>query len=161
MCVSSRRQYIVVRSLHARTSDNNNINKPPFIPVAEVPSYRPTDGHIHYSFVYYTHTHTLVLPIHSIIIVIIIIIIIITRRRYVHDMWQRYMHSYTCIRRRVCVSRREPAKCRMRHPISRLPAPAVIDRCVINLIITVLYDTRTNSIRKMRFLEIVIISCNM
>lgn len=58
MCVSSRRQCIVVRSLHARTSDNNNINKPPFIPVAEVPSYRPTDRHIHYSFVYYTHIHT-------------------------------------------------------------------------------------------------------
>jgi len=153
VCVCEREHktsvLIVVRS-HARTFDNNNnnnnINKPPFIPVAEVPSYRPTDGHIHYSFVYYTHT--LVLPIYSIIIVIIIII----RRRYVHDMWQRYIYSHI-----LCVSRLdEPPKCRMRHPISRLPAPAVIDRCVINLIITTslcVYDTRTNSIRKMRFLE--------
>jgi len=86
VCEHKTAVHIVVPS-HARTSDNNNnnnINKPPFIPVAEVPSYRPTDGHIHYSFVYYTHT--LVLPIYSIIIII--------RLRYVHDMWQRYIYSH-------------------------------------------------------------------
>jgi len=138
MSVSSRRQCIVVRSLHARTSDNNNINKPPFIPVAEVPSYRPTDRHIHYSFVYYTHTHTPSPYIYSVIIVIIIIIII-TRRRYVHDMWQRYLHSYIIYMHvcafgtaaRMCLETGAEEKCRMRHPRLAI-AGACSNRSVCN-----------------------------
>jgi len=167
MCVSSRRQCIVVRSLHARTSDNNNINKPPFIPVAEVPSYRPTDRHIHYSFVYYTHTHT-----HSFSLYIqcyyryYYYYTASVCTRYVAKVLALIYNIYIYVRvfataARMSLETGAAEKCRMRHPRLAI-AGACSNRSVCNKFnnysVHILYDARTNPIRKMHFIETVIIS---